>query len=57
MFRKLLYFGSNLMGIGDGKTQRQAKIASAEDALINLKEGRVLQKPYSKDGKYKVTFI
>ncbi|TNV82965.1 hypothetical protein FGO68_gene2765 [Halteria grandinella] len=49
-YRRLLYFGKDLIGIGDGQTQRQAKINCARVALQNLEEGKTMQRPVSKDG-------
>ena len=49
-FIKHLYFGEDLVGIGEGSTQRQSKINCARDALINLEQGKTLEKPISKNG-------
>jgi hypothetical protein len=47
---KYLYMGKELYGIGEGLTQRQAKINCAKIALENLEEGKVMEKPCSKNG-------
>jgi hypothetical protein len=47
---KHLYFGEDLVGIGEGNTQRQAKINCAREALKNLELGKTLQKPMPKNG-------
>jgi dsRNA-specific ribonuclease len=39
-FKKYLYIGTKLYGIGKGNTYRKAKIECAKIALDNLKHGR-----------------
>lgn len=47
----MLYFDTSLVGVGEASTMRQAKINCAAMALDNLKEGKTVPKPCSKDGK------
>ncbi len=47
---KHLYFGEDLVGIGEGNTQRQAKINCAREALKNLEQGKTIPKPMPKNG-------
>ena len=42
LFRKTLYIGNDLYGIGEGTTKRKAKIDCAREALKNLEEGRTV---------------
>ena len=38
-FKKLLYVGKDLYGVGVGDTQRKAKIQCAKNGLENLRKG------------------
>ena len=48
---KYLYFDDDLVGIGSDISARQAKLKCAIDALSNLKQGKLAEKKYAKDGK------
>lgn len=49
-YQRFLYFGTDLFGIGEGSTQRQAKINCATVALENLEAGKTLVRPCSQNG-------
>ena len=49
-FKKMLYIGSKLYGIGSGQTARKAKIECARDGVNNLREGKQAKREFSKAG-------
>ena len=48
---KYLYFGEDLVGIGQDLSARTAKLRCAIDALSNLKQGKLAERKLPKDGK------
>lgn len=48
---KYLYFGDDLVGIGQDLSARTAKLRCAIDALANLKQGKLAERKVPKDGK------
>ena len=48
---KYLYFGEDLVGIGQDLSARTAKLKCAMDALVNLRQGKLAERKIPKDGK------